>query len=155
MQPLRLAGLLLVYLLIVPGGGAQRLSEINKPMWEIESLKVKPGMFGFTLGYLDDNWMRARAEAKRQGLVLSYHRLVEQNVSGNGGNIVLVTEYKDSSTYYLRGALFAEIAKRLPNIASGVMRPSEPRDLFENVGSAAFLDCPETENVQPRLLSKN
>jgi hypothetical protein len=68
MQRLGFAGLALVCLLMIPGGEAQKLSEIDKPTWEMESLKVKPGMFGFTLGYLDDNWMRLREEAKRQGM---------------------------------------------------------------------------------------
>jgi hypothetical protein len=155
MQRLGFSGLALVCLLMIPGGGAQKLSEIDKPTWEMESLKVKPGMFGFTLGYLDDNWMRLRKEAKRQGDVLSYHRFVEQNGSGPEPNIILLTEYKDSSTYIMRGTLFAEIAKRLPKPSRDVMRPSQARDLFENLGAIVFVDYPETETAQPRLLSKN
>jgi hypothetical protein len=44
-------------------------------LWTMELIKVKPDMFGLTLGYLDDNWMRVREEAKRQGSVLSYRRI--------------------------------------------------------------------------------
>ena len=79
MQKSIFAGLLLVSLLITSGGGAQTPSVGEKPVWTMESIKVKPGMFDFTLGYLDDHWMHVREEAKRQGLVLSYHRIVEQD----------------------------------------------------------------------------
>jgi hypothetical protein len=90
MQRLTFAGLFLVSLLIVSGGGAQSRPDIDKPMWAMEFVKVKPGMFGFTLGYLDDNWIRIRGEARRQGAVLSYHRFVEQSISGNERTIVLL-----------------------------------------------------------------
>src|SRR3984893_589088 len=46
----------------------------DKPIWALEFVKVKPGTFGPTMVYLDDNWMRVRAEAKRQGSVLTYNR---------------------------------------------------------------------------------
>ncbi len=77
MQGRIFAGLFLVSLL---GGGAQSPSDSEKPVWTMEVIRVKPGMFGFTLGYLDDNWMRVREEAKRQGCrpELSPHRRTRQ-----------------------------------------------------------------------------
>src|SRR5437667_11818287 len=91
------AGLLLVFLLIVSDGGAQQFHRADgeKPVWTMEFLKVKPGMFGFTLGYLDDNWMREREEAKRQGAVLNYLRIAEQDSGESDRNIVLPTEFKN------------------------------------------------------------
>jgi hypothetical protein len=47
----------------------------DKPVWALEFVKVKPGTFGPTMVYLDDNWIRVRAEAKRQGAVLTYNRI--------------------------------------------------------------------------------
>jgi len=37
--------------------GVRSNSPLNakKPVWTMISFKVKPGMFGLTLGYLDDN----------------------------------------------------------------------------------------------------
>jgi hypothetical protein len=77
MQRRIFAGLFLFYLFTVAGGGAQSLADSEKPVWTMEILKVLPGQFGPTLGYLDDNWMRVREKAKRQGAVLSYHRIAE------------------------------------------------------------------------------
>jgi hypothetical protein len=72
------AGIFLVSLLTVGGGGAQSPSHSEKHVWTMEFIKVKPGMFSLTLGYLDDNWMRVREEAKHQGAVLNYHRIADE-----------------------------------------------------------------------------
>src|SRR5580765_5174506 len=93
------SSLLFVSLLIVTVGGAQSTSESQKPVWTMESMKVKPGMFGITLGYLDDNWMRVREEAKRQGAVLSYHRIAEEGLQESDMEVILLTEYKNQAAY--------------------------------------------------------
>ncbi len=157
MQRRIVAGLLLVFFLIVAGGGAQQFhrAEGEKPVWTMEFIKVKPGMFGFTLGYLDDNWMREREEAKRQGAVLSYHRIAEQGSEESDRNIVLLTEFKNVPTYAAREELFASIRKQLPNNTSGVVRPPRQEDLYENVSTRVFQDYSDTDIARFRLLSKN
>jgi hypothetical protein len=72
-----LAGFFLVSLLMV-ARAAQSPSDADTPMWTMDVLKVQPGMFSATLGYLDNDWMRVRAEAKRQGAVLIYYRIAER-----------------------------------------------------------------------------
>ena len=75
--------MVLFSLLIALGLNAQQFqsappaspSIADKPVWALEFVKVKPGMFAATMGYLDDNWIRLRAEAKRQGAVLTYNRI--------------------------------------------------------------------------------
>jgi hypothetical protein len=115
------AGLFLVSLLIVAaGGGAQRPSDFEKPVWTMEFIRVKPGMFGLTLSYLNDNGMRVREEAKRQGAVLSYHRIAEQGSGESDRNIVLLTEFKNPNAYDAREKLFASIRMQLPNNMSGM-----------------------------------
>jgi len=157
MQRRIFAGLLLVFFLIVAGGGAQQFhrTEGEKPVWTMEFINVKPGMFGLTLGYLDDNWMREREEAKRQGAVLSYHRIAEQGSEESDRNIVLLTEFKNVPTYAAREELFASIRKQLPNNTSGVVRPPRQEDLYENVSTRVFQDYSETDIARFRLLSKN
>ena len=60
MQRLIFASLFLFSLFAVAGGGAQSPVESEKPVWTMEFIKVLPGKFSPTLGYLDDNWMRIR-----------------------------------------------------------------------------------------------
>ena len=115
------AGLFLISVLAVPGAAPQSPSD-DKPVWTIEILRVKSGVFGSTLGYLDDNWMGVRAEAKRQGAILSYNRIADQDSRRSDGNIVLLTEFKDSATCDAREKLFASIRKQLPNNTSAVIR---------------------------------
>jgi hypothetical protein len=137
------------------GGKAQNAAIMDKPMWTMEFIRVKPDMFGFTMGYLDDNWMRVAEEAKRQGAVLTYHRFVEQGATESDRNIVLVTEFKNRSAYLPRERLFASIQKSLPNSTSGVLRPQKQGDLYEIVSTATFVDFPDVNEIQNRLLSQN
>ena len=81
----------LVSLLTVVCGVAQSPSRAEKPVWTVEFIKVKPGMFGLALGYLDDDWMRVLEEAKHQGAILDYHRIAEQGRAQSDGNIALLT----------------------------------------------------------------
>src|SRR6266567_8965415 len=113
MQGRTFAALFLVFLLIVAGGGAQQFHRADgeKPVWTMELVKVKPGMFGFTLGYLDDNWMREREEAKRQGVVVTYYRIAEVGGGDSDRGILLLTEFKNPIAYAAREALFASMRK--------------------------------------------
>ena len=157
MQKRILAILFLVSLLIVAGKGAQSPASREKPVWTMESIKVKPGMFGFTLGYLDDHWMRVREEAKRQGAVLSYHRVVEQNSRESERNIVLLTEYKNQAAYDdSRERLFALARKTSNNfVIGGVVRLAQPEDLYETINTRVFRDYSDTDDPRLRLLSKD
>jgi hypothetical protein len=112
-------------------------------------------MFGFTLGYLDDNWMRVHEEAKRQGQgsVLSYHRIAEQ---GSGeSDIVLLTEHKNQATRDAREKLFSSIRKQLPNNTLGLLRLPQQEDLYEILSTRVFQDYSNIDKAGFRLLSKN
>jgi hypothetical protein len=121
-------------------------------VWTMELITVKAGMFGLTLGYLDDEWMRVREEAKRQGVVLAYHRIAEQ-AEPDRGNLVLLTEYKNRSAYDGRERLFGSIRKQLPNTNSGVIRPYKQENLFEISSGRVFQDWSETDNIRSRPAS--
>jgi hypothetical protein len=148
-----LAGFVLVSLLMV-ARAAQSPSDADEPMWTMEVLKVQPGMFGATLGYLDNDWMRVRAEAKRQGAVLTYYRIADQDSRKNDQNIMLLTEFKNAAAYDAREKLFSSIRKQLPDNASAVM-PLKQLELFETVRILVFQDYSDTNRERFRLLSKN
>jgi len=133
------------------GGGAQ--SPSDKPVWTMEFIRVKPAMFGFTLGYLDDNWMRVRDIAKREGAILSYNRIAEKVNEGSDGNIVLLTEYRNQAAYDARETLFDSIRKQLANDTAGVIRPSRQEDLYETIGTRVFQDYSEVSNGRLRPLA--
>jgi hypothetical protein len=145
--------LVFVSLLIANDGGAQSRSEIQKPVWTMEFIKVKPGMFGFTLGYLDDNWMRVREEAKRQGAVLNYSRIGEQ--LNQDGTILLLTEFKDQNAYDTREVLFDLILNKLPRTMSEKLDVLRQEDLYESSPARVYQDYSDTYNPRLLLLSKD
>ena len=154
MQTRIFAILFLVSLLVVAAdGGAQRSPSDEKPVWTMESIKVKPEMFALTLGYLDDHWMRVREDAKRQGAVLSYHRIVEQDNRGSERNIVLLTEYKNQAAYDAsRERLFASTRKQSSNnfTIGGVGGSAQSEEFYETANTRVFQDYPEISNVRLR-----
>jgi hypothetical protein len=144
MRRLSFLFLILASLLIVSDGKTQTWWDLDRPMWTMEFIKAKPGMVGLTLGYLDDNWMRVREEAKRKGAVVDYHRLVEQSDSDSSANIILVTEFRNQIVFFTRDELFSSIREQFPNSHSGVIRSLQPYSLYEVVSTGDFVDHPET-----------
>jgi len=115
---------------------------------------------GLALGYLDDHWMRVREEAKRQGAVLSYHRISEVTLeipgskTGDPNSIVLLTEYRNLDAFSGREKLFASIQERLPSSTPGVI-PIKRDGLYNTVETRVFLDQPAEANAtQFKLLAK-
>jgi hypothetical protein len=142
----------LLAVVFVAGGKSQRLSDIDKPMWTMEFIQVRPGMYGATLGYLDDNWMRVREEAKHRGAVVTYQRLVQQMTEGEP-KIILITEFKNSDAYLFRDSLFDSISKNLPTTPGVVRLPRE--SLFDAGKTMVLQDCPASSYPEQKLLSKN
>jgi len=157
MQGRIFAGLFLCSLFIVVGGDAQ--SPAERPVWTMEFIKVRPEKFGLTLGYLDDQWMRIREEAKRQGEILSYHRIEETVLIapgvkvGDPNTIVLLTEYKNMAAFSGREKLFASISEHLPSGTPGVMRQKR-EDLYETVGTRMFMEVPDDGRTGLKFLAK-
>ena len=140
-------------LAIAAGIRGQSSAQNDKPVWTMEFLKVKPGKFGMTMGYLDDNWMRVREEAKRQGAVLGYSRISEKDTRESERNIVLLTEYKNQAAYEGRDSLFEKIRKDLPNTPA-IMRNAQPEELYATGASRVFEDYSEGGDPRMKLLAQ-
>jgi hypothetical protein len=172
MTKTKFLGMPLFSLLIAVGVNAQQVqlydappavpSIADKPVWALEFVKVKPGTFGPTMVYLDDNWMRVRAEAKRQGAVLTYNRIAGERQmlfpakeSGSDDwDILLMTEYKNQAANDGREKLFASILKRLPDNTAGIIQRYKKEDLFQSVKTRVLQDFSENGYPQLRLLTR-
>jgi len=159
MRLLKLASLLLCAICFNVRGDAQNPGIAEKPVWTLEFIEVGPDM-GLTLGYLDDHWMRVREEAKRQGAVLSYHRIQEMvliapgSKTGDPNSMVLLTEYKNLAAFSGREKLFASIREHLPSNTPGVV-PIKREGLYDTVDTRVFLEQPaEANGTQFKLLAK-
>src|SRR5215469_2962164 len=160
MRVLKFASLLLCSLCFIAKGGAQSQEPAEKPVWAMEFLEVHPGKMELALGYLDDHWMRVRQEAKRQGVVLSYHRVSEVQLAmpgskaGDPNAIVLLTEYKNLAAFSGREAVFASILRRLPDSTPGLV-PLRPEELYETVETRVFMEQPANpDTAQFKLIVK-
>jgi hypothetical protein len=162
MPRLKVAGLVLFSLLIALSANPQQFqsappappSSSDKPLWTLEFVKVKPGMFAATMGYLDEYWIRLRAEAKRQGAVLNYNRVAGEESSNSDWNILLMTEYKNQAAYDGREKLFDSILKRFPNKTSEVIQGYKKEELFQSVKTRVLQDFSENGYPQVRLLTR-
>jgi len=155
-----LAGLFVCSLFIVVGGDAQSPNIPGKPVWTLEFIKVKSENFGPAMGYLDDHWMRVRAEAKRRGAVLDYHRIqngaleIPGHRVGDPTSIVLLTEYKDMDAFMESQKLFDAMRERkLTFQIGGVIKPLTLQDLFETLNTQVFMEEPDT-STGFKLLTK-
>jgi hypothetical protein len=147
MRVLKLSGLLLCCLCFIVKGDAQSPEPAEKPVWAMEFLEVQPGKMALALGYLDDHWMRVREQAKRQGVVLNYHRVAEVRLETDGSKtgdpnaIVLLTEYKNLNAFSGREVVFASILRHLPSGTPGLV-PLRPEELYETVDTRVFMEQP-------------
>src|SRR6266403_3434763 len=146
------AGLFLCSLFFVVGGDAQT-DKAEKPVWTLEFIRVRPENLGPAMGYLDDHWMRVRAEAKRQGAVLDYHRIQNAVLMtpghkvGEAGSIVLLTEYKSLDAFKESQKFFASMREPTRRFQTGgVIRPWALEDLFETLSTQVFVEEPDTSS---------
>jgi hypothetical protein len=161
MRLLKFVSLLLCALCFIVRGDAQSPDVPEKPVWTLEFIEARgTNNMGLTLSYLDDHWMRVREEAKRQGAVLSYHRISEVllvtpgSKTGDPNSIVLLTEYRNLAAFSGRETLFASIMKHLPSSTPGVI-PIKREGLYDTVDTRVFLDQPAEANAtQFKLLAK-
>jgi len=104
--------------------------------------------------------MRVRAEAKRQGAVVTYNRIAGERQmlfpakesSNDDWDILLMTEYKNQAAYDGREKLFASILKRLPDNTAGIIQRYKKEDLFQSVKTRVLQDFSENGCPQLRLL---
>ena len=160
MRVLTIASLLLGSVCFIAKGDAQSPEVAERPVWAMEFIEVQPGKMALALGYLDDHWMRIRQEAKRQGVVLGYHRVTEVqpaavgSTAGDPNSIVLLTEYKNLSAFSGREAVFASILRRLPSATPGLV-PVRPEELYETVETRVFMEQPANpDTAQFKLIAE-
>lgn len=155
------AGFFLCSLFIVVGGDAQSPDKAEKQVWTLEVIKVTPENFGPAMSYLNDHWMRVRAEAKRRGTVLDYHlicnggRVTPGHQVGDRDSIVLLTKYQDMDAYVQsRSELMRDAGSgALRFLVSGtqgfVPYGAVKRSAEDPLNTQVFLEEPDTSTELP------
>ena len=83
--------------------GVSLYSQVTRPyhpgtVWEIQFLRVKPGMDAAYKEWLATDWKKEHDALKAQGIILGYKVLETEGHSPNDFNLMLMTEVKDLAT---------------------------------------------------------
>ena len=70
----------------------------NGSVWDIATIRVKPGMDEAYMNYLCGQWKAMQEASKKEGLIISYKVLTTESHGTNDWNLLLMTEYKDMAS---------------------------------------------------------
>jgi len=89
--------LISVLVLIV---GVSVYAQVNRPyrngtVWDINFIRIKPGMETAYMNYLTGSWKKEQEAQKKEGLTLSYKVISVEGHTPGEFNLMLMTEYKD------------------------------------------------------------
>ena len=81
----------------------------SEPVWSVDLIRTLPGMQDEYLRNIEANWAGARSMAKERGIILSYQALAAEPDSTRRWDIILMTEYTDSTAWAAREDEFRAI----------------------------------------------
>ena len=122
--------ILCLYAFVFVGFSAQGQGK-NESVWVVDYVKIKDGKKAEALFYYEQNWKRYREEALRRGYIKSYNILLAQPDSLQNFDIMLMTEYADSTQLSKVEENFQPIIREL--------NPNGPK-LLNNLKPAYFRD---------------
>lgn len=113
-QPL-LVGLLAVSLLALCVSVWAQVSRPyrNGSVWEVNFIRIKPGMDAAYMKYLAADWKKEQEALKAEGIILSYKILATEGHTPGDWNLLLMTEFKDLATLEASEAKADAIAQRV------------------------------------------
>ena len=82
-------------------------------VWEINFIRMKPGMESAYLTYLAGEWKREQEAGKKEGLILSYKVIGTEGHTPGDWNLMLMTEFKDLATMEANQPKFEALAVKL------------------------------------------
>ena len=106
-------------------------AEPGNTVWTVDLVYTLPGQQAEYLRNIEANWAGARRLARQGGAVLSYRALVAPPDSLRGWDVLLMTQYADSSAWSEREATFEAIFASPEYVRVPMARPSsELRSFF-------------------------
>jgi hypothetical protein len=82
---------------------------INESVWSIDLVTTLPGQQAEYLEHIRNNWAQGRRIITEHGEIRSYKALSAPQDSSRGWDVMLMTEYSDSSSWSDREAIFSEV----------------------------------------------
>lgn len=82
---------------------------VDAPVWSIDLVRTLPGAQLDYVRSIETNWAGARTIAQERGAVLSYRAFIAPPDTARGWDVLLMTEYADSTAYTNREGTFQAI----------------------------------------------
>lgn len=106
---------------------------LGPSVWSVSYARTHPGEQAAYLDFLALNWAEARRHATREGIVRSYRVLVRPDADEAEWDVMMITEYADSTAYADREAYFSAMFAR-PDWETRLVNGRTGRDLADLVG---------------------
>jgi len=100
-------------LMAQPGAGAPSRPYHNGSVWDVQFIRIKPGMDEAYMSYLCGQWKNMQEAMKKEGVVLSYKVLSSEAHGTTDFNLVLMSEYKDLATMEANESKMDAISQRV------------------------------------------
>lgn len=120
---------LIVSLLILQQAAGQQNSSISI----IDFVKIKNDKRQETIFYYENNWKRYRDSALDKGMIKSYRIYTTVPDSAAHFDLLLITEFKDSSQYALREENFQKIMGTANPDGPKLMNNRKPAEFRQNL----------------------
>ncbi len=107
--------------------------QIQKTITTIDFVKIKNDRQKEALFFYENNWRIYREIAFQRGFIKSYHLLTTTADSTANFDLLLMTEYADSSQYKLSEQNFQKIIKETRPDGPKLLNELKPNDFRQNV----------------------
>jgi hypothetical protein len=110
-----------------PASPAATRAASGASVWSLDLVRTRPGQQAEYLRGIRANWAGARRIALEGGEVRAYHAFAAPPDSTRGWDVVLLTEYRDSSAFSRREATFQRVFAD-PRVVAGRVVSALPSD---------------------------
>lgn len=94
----------------VPSAAPSRASDTRGPsVWAVDVVTVRPGEGENYRKFIEANWAKARRTLRERGEIRSYHAAFAPDTGSANAQVLLLTEYPDSSAYARREEIFQPV----------------------------------------------
>lgn len=113
---------------------AQRIiAQNNSSVYILDFVKIKDDKIQETLYFYENNWKEFRDIALQKGYIKSYQLLKMQANNQADFDLILMTEYADSTQYQLAEERFQEIIREHSNQGIKLLNDLKPADFRQNL----------------------
>jgi hypothetical protein len=124
-------------------------------VWAVDFVKTKGGRQADYLQFIERNWAQARAFMKEKGIVSNYQVLSLPTAQAAEWDVLLMTEYKDSSAYEKRESVFNEFSEYRKTSRSGQKGDKiNPREISEIKFNRTFAEPISSETARMMLAAQ-